>query len=162
MSSSNSAKAPTQGASSYRMYVTAGQTGSDTTARSERVALVEAIVSEGDQLARDTQGPEIIYSMSVLAQASRRQLLAIAKRCGFDGSCFDDLALMNHISVVQMQRTEIAQLVRHQRVEQAQERIALLIDRLRDILPEGVRLGDYLQDKSYGEKQRLRPARRIY
>lgn len=41
-------------------------------------------------------------------------------------------------------------------------RMERMTERLRQLLPEGVRIGDYLQIKSNGKRERPRPARRIY
>jgi hypothetical protein len=115
MSLLTTAKAPTQGASGYRMCVTAGQTGSDTSARSERLALVEALATEPDRL--------------------------FCKQ------------VCNNRNDVEARILELeASMLRMERMAQ----------RLRELLPEGVRLGDYLIDSKHAQKQRLRPARRIY
>ena len=141
----------------------AGPIGSDTSARSERVALVDAIVSEGDQLAR-WESITTIYSVETLRWAKRKELQLIANRFDFDGSHYTDKAIIAEILTRQAQRISVAHDAREERVNQAQERIAKMADRLRAILPDGMRLGDYLNHHKHGttKRQRPRPAARIY
>ena len=142
---------------------TAGPIGSDTSARSERVALVEAIVAEGDQLARyEPVGPG--HNASTLRCLQRPELLLIAHRFGIAGRLYTDSGLIVEILAEQSERMRFAQDSRIEKVNQAQERIAKMADRLRDILPEGMRLGDYLNHHKHEttKKQRSRPAARVY
>ena len=142
---------------------TAGPIGSDTSVRSERVALVDAIVAEGDQLARyEPIGPG--HNASTLRCLQRPDLLLIADRFGIDGRLYTDSGLAVEILAEQSQRMRFAQESRIEKVNQAQERIAKMADRLRAILPEGMRLGDYLNHHKHETttKQRPRPASRIH
>ena len=142
---------------------TAGPIGSDTSARSERVALVDAIVAEGDQLAR-WEPARTHYSVETLRWAKRKELMLIANRFDFDGTFYADNAIIAEILTRQAQRISVAHDAREERVNQAQERIAKMADRLRAILPEGMRLGDYLNHHKHEttKKQRPRPASRLY
>ena len=142
---------------------TAGPIGSDGSARSERVALVNAIVAEGDQLAR-WESITTIYSVETLRWAKRKELQLIANRFDFDGSHYTDKAIIAEILTRQAQRIAVAHDAREERVNQAQERISKMADRLRAILPDGMRLGDYLNHHKHerAKRQRFRPAARIH
>jgi hypothetical protein len=135
-------------------------------ARSERVALVDAIVSEGDQLAR-WEPVTTRYSVETLRWAKRKELQLIANRFDFDATFYSDNAVISEILTRQAQRNSVAHDAREERVNQAQERIAKMADRLRVILPDGMRLGDYLNHHKHDKqkasaRQRPRPAARIY
>lgn len=141
---------------------TAGPTGSDLSDRAERVALVQAIVGEGDKLNR-WEPPRTVYSAETLRWCERQELLLLANRLGFDGSNWTDKAIIAELLTRQAQINEMKHDVRAERVDQAHSCLAVYITRLRELLPPGVRLGDYLSyHKQHVTQPKKRPARRIY
>lgn len=141
---------------------TAGPTGSDLSARAERVALVQMIVGEGDKLNR-WEPPRTIYSPDTLRWCRHEELVILASHMGFDGSSWTEKAIIAELLTRQAQLNEVKHNVRAERVELAHAAIATCTQRLRDLLPPGVRLGDYLSyHKQHATKRKKRPARRIY
>ena len=162
MSLSNTAKAKRRAASSGRMCYTAGQTGSDTSDRLERISLVQAIVAEGDQLERWPE-PASAYWLNSLHHVTREELLLLADKYGFDGTDYTDRGIVAELITRQDCERVIREEAREHRVRQAHERIQRYAERLRELLPEGMLLGDYLNAHkclTYTRRERKRPAYR--
>jgi len=162
MTLSNTAKS-TCGDSEQAKCVTAGPTGSDTAERLERITIVEAIVAEGDQLDRQ-RAEDVFYSVGTLRHASIDELKLICNRHGIDADLYEKKALIVEILNLQTEQKAMRQEARKLLVEQAHERISRMTERLRELLPPGVRIGDYLQAPKHEQtkRQRPRPAARIY
>lgn len=157
-----SATSDSKTSSSRPACATAGPIGSYTSDRAERVALVQAIVGEGDKLNR-WEPPRTVYSPDTLRWCERHELLLLANRMGFDGSSWTDKAIIAELLTRQAQINDMKHDVRAERVDQAQSCLAVYIERLRELLPPGVRLGDYLSyHKQHATQPKKRPARRIY
>ena len=102
------------------------------------------------------------FTAQSLRHAKRSELLLLANRYGFDGSSYTDKAIAAELITRQTQLIDIEHTAFDERVAQAQERIARLPQRLRELMPEGMRLGDYLQDYEPTTRQRQAPRPRIY
>lgn len=114
---------------------------------------MQAIVAEGDQLNRG-HAIRMRYTTNSLRLAKREELLLLANRYGFDGSTYTDKAIIVELCTRQAQIIDIERTARETRVAQAHERIAHMSDRLRELLPHGMTLGDYFQLKSYAIRKR--------
>lgn len=141
----------------------AGQTGRSTADRLERITIVEAIVAEGDQLDRH-RAADTFYSAGTLRHASLEELKLICSRRGIDADLYEKKAIIVEILNLQTEQKAMRQEARKLLVEQAHERISRMTERLRELLPPGVRIGDYLQAPKHEQtkRQRSRPAARIY
>lgn len=162
MTLSNTAKS-TCGDSEQAKCDLAGQTGRSTADRLERITIVEAIVAEGDQLDRQ-RVQDTYYSVSTLRHATEEELKLICSRLGIFGELYEKKALIIEILNVQTEKKAMKQEARKLLVEQAHERISRMTERLRELLPPGVRIGDYLQAPKHEQtkRQRSRPAARIH
>lgn len=142
---------------------TAGPTGRNTAERLERVTLVQAIVAEGDQLERQ-RAQEIYYSASTLRHATLEELKLICNRHGIDADLYEKKGIIVELLNLQTEQRAMRLDARKLMVEQAHERIGHMTERLRELMPPGVRIGDYLKDhrNESTKRKRPRPAARIY
>ena len=142
---------------------TAGPTGRNTAERLERVTLVQAIVAEGDQLERQ-RAQEIYYSASTLRHATLEELKLICNRHGIDADLYEKKGIIVELLNLQTEQRAMRLDARKLMVEQAHERIGHMTERLRELMPAGVRIGDYLKDhrNESTKRKRPRPAARIY
>lgn len=168
--SSRSVKAATSTRSSTsHTCATAGATGDATTDRAERIAITLGIDREVEQLAQVSDKAGCYYSAQTLRYCSRPDLNALAETFGIDAPLYSDKGLIAEILNRQSTRWMARHMGRALRVEQSLERITHMAERLRETLPDGMRLGDYYgEHKSwkldkldqYGIKKR-RAARRM-
>lgn len=168
--SSRSAKAATSAKSSTsHTCATAGPTGDATTGRAERIAITLGIDREVEQLALVGDKAGSYYSAQTLRYCERADLEALAGSWDIDVTVFSDKGLIAEILSRQSARWVAKHNARAMRVEQSLERITHLAERLRETLPDGMRLGDYYGEhkswkldklKQYGIKKR-RAARRV-
>jgi len=127
--------------------------------RQERVATARAIQREHDQL-DPTREAESYFGVQALRLASQRELELIAQRLGIDCSTLNQKGIIAEILTRQAQLRELRHNARKMKVEQGMERITHLADRLREILPPGMTLGDYFGSYKQREMDK-RKARRI-
>lgn len=138
--------------------------------RQERVATARAIQREHDQL-DPTREAESYFGVQTLRMASQHELELIAQRLGIDCSTLNQKGIIAEILTRQVQLRELRYNARKMKVELGMERITHLADRLREILPPGMTLGEYFgsykhreQDKrkAYKRDEKRRRIRRIH
>jgi len=145
------------------MSDTAGPTGRSSAERLERVTLVQAIVAEGDQLERH-RAKDTYYSAGTLRHATLEELKLICNRHGIDADLYEKKGIIIELLNLQTEQKAMRREARELMVEQAHERISHMTERLRELMPPGVRIGDYLKDhrNEPSKRKRPRPAARIY
>ena len=127
--------------------------------RQERVATARAIQREHDMLA-PTREAESYFGVQALRIASQRELELIAQRLGIDCSTLNQKGISAEILTRQAHLRELRHNARKMKVEQGMERITHLADRLREILPPGMTLGDYFGSYKCREQDKRKANRR--
>ena len=127
--------------------------------RQERVATARAIQREHDQLDPNLKA-SIDWTLETLMRATEEERRLVGNRLGIDYTALSSKGLVAEILFVQRNQKRFAESARALKVEHAMERICKQADRLREILPPGMTLGDYFGSYKCREQDKRKAIRR--